>query len=91
LTVRSYLPDNQVRQLMNGLEASQKMDVFLIGDVATRFGVPTWQIRRAISRGFLKEQPKLGPNRVFTIRDLPRVRKALLAAGYLESGCKARS
>lgn len=54
-----------------------------IGAVAAEMGVPAWQIRRAIERGFLTDPPRLGAYRVFQPDDMPRVREALRAAGYL--------
>lgn len=56
---------------------------YSIGAVAKRFGLPTWQVRRIIERGFLPEPARVGPYRVFRVEELPAVRAALIKAGYL--------
>jgi hypothetical protein len=53
------------------------------GDLAKRFGVPPWQIKQALLRGFLAEPPRVGIYRVWIEDDLPHVRAALVRAGYL--------
>jgi hypothetical protein len=60
------------------------LPVLLIGEVAAHFGVAVWQVRRCIERGILAEPARLGVQRVFFRRDLPRVEKALRAGGYLK-------
>jgi hypothetical protein len=42
-----------------------------------------WQVRSAIRRGFLPSPARLGPYRLFRRADLPAIRTALIAAGYL--------
>jgi hypothetical protein len=42
-----------------------------------------YQVLQAIRRGFLDEPPRVGIYRVWSEEDLPRVRAALVAAGYL--------
>ena len=54
-----------------------------VGAVASRLGVPTWQIRRLFERGLLPPASRVGPYRVFFAEDLPRVKQALEQAGYL--------
>jgi hypothetical protein len=41
-------------------------------------------ITAAVKRGFLAEPPRVGPFRMWTEADLPRVKAALVQAGYLE-------
>jgi|GEM_PF-6490685 len=57
-----------------------------IGAVAKHFGCRPWQVRRAIERKLLEEPARVGAYRVFLPADLPRIRVALLKAGYLRSG-----
>lgn len=56
---------------------------FTTGQIAKRFGVDLWQVLQAIRRGFLPEPQRIGIYRFWTEADLPRVREALIAAGYL--------
>jgi hypothetical protein len=56
---------------------------FTTGDLSIRFRVPVWQILQAIKRKFLPEPQRVSHYRVWTEADLPRVRTALIAAGYL--------
>lgn len=53
------------------------------GDLAAHFGIPMWQILYALRRGYLPEPPRVGIYRVWADDDLPRVRAALVRAGYL--------
>jgi hypothetical protein len=58
--------------------------VFLtIGAVAIHFGIPPWQVRRTIERGFLAEPARVGAYRVFLTEELPMIQAALEKAGYL--------
>jgi hypothetical protein len=56
---------------------------FTTGDLAKHFNVPVWQILQTMRRRFLEEPPRVGIYRVWTEADLPRVREALVNAGYL--------
>jgi hypothetical protein len=60
-----------------------------LGEVGARFGVPRWMIRRLIERGFLPNPERIGNWRVIPERDLPKVKAALLKAGYLKPAEKA--
>jgi DNA-binding transcriptional MerR regulator len=54
-----------------------------IGDVADRFGVAAWKVRRLYERGILPPADRVGPYRVIDPGDLPKVGAALRQAGYL--------
>jgi hypothetical protein len=54
-----------------------------LGDVAKRYGIPIWKVRRVYERGFLPEPPRAGAYRIVADDDLPQVEAALRAAGYL--------
>jgi hypothetical protein len=56
---------------------------YTIGKLASYFRLHSWQVRRAIERGFLAEPPRVGAYRVFVAEDLPRIEAALREAGYL--------
>jgi hypothetical protein len=73
-----------------------------LGDVARHFGIQLWQIQRLYQRGLLSQPRRIGSYRVVSARDLPVIRAALRAAGYLGkgktgsktgrgSGCRARA
>jgi hypothetical protein len=56
-----------------------------IGAVARHFNVAVWQVRRVILRGLLPEPDRIGAYRVFTTAELPKVKAALIKAGYLRA------
>lgn len=56
---------------------------FTLGDIAERFKIPTWRVRRLFERGLLAEPPRAGSYRIVHESDLPRIERALRAAGYL--------
>jgi hypothetical protein len=58
---------------------------FTTGQVAKYFDVPVWQLLQTIKRGFLPEPGRGGIYRVWVEADLPAVRAALIAAGYLRA------
>jgi hypothetical protein len=66
-------------------------EVMAVGAAARRLGVPPWKVRRLFERKLLPEPARVGPYRVITEADLPAVRAALLAAGYMrgEPACHA--
>ena len=59
------------------------LPTYTSGDLCRLFGVLPWQLKQTLIRGFLDEPPRVGIYRVWTENDLPRVREALLRAGYL--------
>ncbi len=54
-----------------------------LGDVARRYGLRTWKVRRLYEDGRLEEPGRLGIYRVVSVADLPRIERALIDAGYL--------
>lgn len=60
-----------------------KATTFTIGSVAERLGVRPWQIRRLFERGDLPPAARVACYRIFNKDDLPAIRRALKAAGYL--------
>jgi hypothetical protein len=62
--------------------------VLTTGQLAERLGVPLWWLRSMLHRKVLAPPAKLGPTFVWTAADLPRVRQALLAEGYLPNGAE---
>jgi DNA-binding transcriptional MerR regulator len=58
-------------------------ELLSVGDVAARLDVEPWQIRRLFERGLLPAARRVGGYRVVPSQDLPRVERALRAAGYL--------
>lgn len=61
------------------------------GDVCKHFGVLPWQVLQAIRRGFLDEPRRVGIYRVWHEEDLPRVRAALVRAGYVDEEAAAHA
>ena len=55
-----------------------------IGQVAARFGVLAWQVRRLFESGKLPEPPRMGVYRAISPDDLPVIKRALQDAGYLK-------
>jgi hypothetical protein len=68
---------------MNSPRRQSVPTIFTIGQVARRFGVKPWQVRRVFERGLLPAAARVGPYRVMTPEELPAVEAALIAAGYL--------
>jgi hypothetical protein len=73
---------------MTSATCDRESAVLTTAAVAARLGVPLWWIRSVIHRGKLAPPAKLGPTFVWTAADLPRVRAALVAEGYLPNGGK---
>jgi predicted DNA-binding transcriptional regulator AlpA len=57
-----------------------------VGQAAARLGVRDWQIVSLYRRRFLPEPVRLGRFRAIDPDDLPKVREALVRAGYLAGG-----
>jgi DNA-binding transcriptional MerR regulator len=55
-----------------------------IGEVASHFGVQTWQVRRLFQRGLLPPALRVGVYRVVNNDELPAIEAALRQAGYLK-------
>lgn len=56
-----------------------------VPEIARLCGVPAWRVRRLYETGRLPEPPRAGGYRLIDTADLPAIREALVAAGYLES------
>ena len=54
-----------------------------IGEVARRLGCDSWHVRRVYERGLMPPAQRVGRHRAVPLGDLPAMKKALLAAGYL--------
>jgi hypothetical protein len=57
-----------------------------LGQVAARYGVRLWQVRRLYERKLLPEPARVGAYRVIRESDLPQIGAALQRAGYLQEG-----
>lgn len=57
-----------------------------LGEVAKRFGVQLWQVRRLYERGILPEPARIGHFRIVGEHELAAIESALRSAGYLEAG-----
>jgi hypothetical protein len=54
-------------------------------EVGRELGMTTWQVRRLFERRLLAEPARCGPYRAIRRVDLPKIRRAAAAAGYLEA------
>jgi hypothetical protein len=62
-------------------------DVLMVGKAGELCGIhEPWKVRRTIERGFFPEPARMGPFRVIPRSDLPLLKQALVAAGYLQVG-----
>jgi hypothetical protein len=57
--------------------------VCTVPEAAAELGVRAWQVRRLFELGKLPAPPRAGLTRLIRRSDLPRIRQALIAAGYL--------
>lgn len=53
---------------------------------ARELGCAPWQLRRLFERGLAPDPERIGQYRIIRERDLPRLRRALESAGYVEAG-----
>ena len=53
------------------------------GDIARELGCEPWQVRRLCESKRFPEPRRIGGRRVFRRSDVPKLREALRAAGYL--------
>jgi DNA-binding transcriptional MerR regulator len=56
--------------------------LYLLGEAAQRCGVQVWQVQALVSRGLIAPR-RVGRYRVISEDELPALRDALRAAGYL--------
>jgi hypothetical protein len=56
---------------------------FTAGDVCRMYHVLPWQLLQVLRRRLLAEPPRVAGRRVWRQADLPRVRAALVKAGYV--------
>lgn len=54
--------------------------------VAHELGCRVWQLRRLDACGLIAPPQRVGPYRVYRPEDLPIIRAALVARGYLKEG-----
>lgn len=61
-----------------------KNEILTTADVAKELGVHQWQVRRLFSDGNLPEPPKVRGYRVIQRKEIGKIRKALVARGFLK-------
>lgn len=54
-------------------------------DVARELGCAQWQIARICEKKLYPDPPRIGRQRAFRRGELPAIRTALIAAGYLKA------
>jgi DNA-binding transcriptional MerR regulator len=62
-----------------GATATKQMTV---GEAAQQLGCREWQLRSLFNRGRLPEPERIGRFRLIDSADLPKIRQALVDAGY---------
>lgn len=60
-------------------------DLLATGDVADLIGIQTWRLQHLFKRGMIPEPRRLGRFRVFRAADVPAIKRAAIAAGYLSA------
>jgi len=58
-------------------------EVLSLPEAAALLKVGPWTLRKMFRRGLIKEAPRVGLHRCVLRRDLPRLRRALEAGGFL--------
>jgi len=59
-------------------------DFISLGDVAKRLGCEPWQVRRLFEKRILPPAHRIGMYRVVEKNELPKIKTALVEAGYLK-------
>jgi hypothetical protein len=74
-------------------EAVMVRNFLRLGEVCAELGggLQTWHVRRLFERGLLPEPERLGTCRIVARADLPKIREALIEAGYLQVSEQALS
>jgi DNA-binding transcriptional MerR regulator len=57
--------------------------IYTVGQIAARYGVPAWKVRRLFERGLVPQATRVGAYRVVPASELPVIEEALRRAGYL--------
>jgi hypothetical protein len=57
------------------------------GQAAREIGAESWQVARLFQRGLVEEPRRLGQFRLIAESDLPALKRAAEAAGYLHGTC----
>jgi hypothetical protein len=57
-----------------------------VSTAARAIDIAVWQLRVLFLRGLVDEPARLGHSRIIKPDDLPTLRRAALAAGYLKGG-----
>jgi hypothetical protein len=59
--------------------------LYLLGDLARRYGIPVWKLRRVFELQRFPEPPRVGFNRVLADSQLPAFEQVLRELGYLKT------
>jgi hypothetical protein len=71
---------------MTQATCERESGILTTAQVAQMAGARLWWLRSLLHRRKLAPPAKLGPTFVWTAADLPRVKQALIAEGYLSNG-----
>jgi excisionase family DNA binding protein len=73
------------------MEALPMSEMLTVPEIARRLGCETWKVRRLYEDGTLADPPRAGLTRLIPKAELARIRRLLLARGYLtaEAGISA--
>ena len=59
------------------------LSLYTTADLARRYGIPVWKVRRLCDRKILPEPVRIMNNRVFVEADLPAIEAALRRVGCI--------
>ena len=65
------------------------MKTLIVGQVAEKIGVQTWQIQSLLNRGLIKPAGRISRWRFFTEKQLDEIRAAAVKSGYLSSNASS--
>jgi hypothetical protein len=57
--------------------------IYTVGQIAARYAVPAWKVRRLFERGLVPQATRVGAYRVVPASELPVIEEALRLAGYM--------
>lgn len=63
----------------------ESLKTLVVGEVANRIGIATWQVQALLSRGLIEPAGRVARYRFFTEDQIDQIRDAAERAGYLKA------
>lgn len=82
ITAASWLSAWVRRKFMG--HSNQHPEFISVGQAANRLGIRTLHVCRLYERGFMPPAQRVGMRRIIPLEDLPKLKEAAKAAGYLK-------